>query len=251
MAWVAIGVAGIGAAVKIGTGAHQNHLANEINPQFNQYKASPYAKQQLGTAQQMFNGRMPGANDIYNGIQANQSNIISNINRNATDSGQALALATGTQGNTNNAITNLGIQEGQYKASMLNNLNAGYQAMIGEGDKEYNSMFQKYQTDVGQQQGLRNAGMQNISGGVNDVASGISTGLQAKQQNDFNSQLLALYNPTPQPLNRSYPYDYGTVPINNTNVPGMIDPNAMTQQYGGLQLPNTSYNGFIGPRQPK
>lgn len=185
---------GISDISKIFTGFHQNHLANQIHPNFVPYTTSPYAKQQLGAAQQAYNGRMAGANDIYQGALANQANVISNVDRNATDSGQALALATGTQGNTNNTITNLGIQEGQYKASMLNNLNAGYQAMIGEGDKVNQSLLNKFQIDTNQQAGLRGAGAQNIAGGINDAASQLSLMNQQKQQNLFNTQLLALYN---------------------------------------------------------
>lgn len=191
--WFAVGVTGVGALVKVGTSIAQNHKANEINPTYTPYTSSPYAAQQLGTAQQLFNGRMPGANDIAQGIGSSQQNVISNVNRNATDSSQALALAEQGQGTANNAYTNLGIQEGQYKASMLNNLNAGYQAMVGEGDKVYNSQFQKYQLDTNQQTALRGAAAQNLQSGFNDVAGGISSGEQAIQQKAYQQQLLALY----------------------------------------------------------
>lgn len=191
--WVAIGVSAIGAGTKIYSGFKQNSLANKINPQFDQYQTSPYAKQQLGTAQQAYNAPMPGYQDQVRGIQTAQSNANSFVQKNATDSGQALSLGGLNQGIANNAVTDLGRQQAQYKMGMLGNLNNAYGAMIGEGDKEYNSQFQKYQTDVGIQQGLRSGGMQNISSGINDIASGIATGQQSQQQDDFYNKLLAMY----------------------------------------------------------
>lgn len=159
-------------------GLHQNKLANQIHPEYHPYQTSPYAKQELGLAQQLFNGRMFGASNLEQNIFANQANYLNNVNRNATDSSQALALGGLAQGQTNNALQNLQTQEAQNKYDLLGNLNKAYQTMIGEGDKVYQDQLQKYQIDTQQQAGLRNAAWQNIFSGISDFESG---GLQAAQ----------------------------------------------------------------------
>lgn len=175
---IGAGIGAIGAIGKAIFGGKQRKEARKINPIFNQYKANPYAKQQLGLAQQMFNGRMAGAGDLEKNIFTNQANFQSNVNRNATDSSQALALAAAGQGQTNNALGNLQTQEAQNKYGMLQNLNNAYGVNIQEGDKEYNSMFQKFQMDTARKTALMGAGAENIFGGIGDLAS---LGIQGSQ----------------------------------------------------------------------
>jgi len=177
---MAIG-AGIGALGSIGKmifGGKQRRQGKMINPIFNQYKTNPYAKQQLGIAQQMFGGRMAGAAGLERNIFANQANNQSNINRNATDSSQALALGAAGQGQTNQALGDLQTQEAQNKYGMLQNLNQAYGGMISEGNKEYESMLQKFQMDTAQKNALMGAGAQNMFGGISDLAS---LGIQGSQ----------------------------------------------------------------------
>lgn len=164
------GIADVG---KFFTGLHQNHLANQIHPVFNQYQTSPYAKQQLGVANQLFNGRMAGAGALEQNIANSQANYVSGAQRNATDSAQLLSLAGQAQGQSNNAYQDLQTKELQNKYNMLDNLNHAYNTMIGEGDKTYNSMLQKYQMDTEQQQQLRNAGSQNTFGALGDLSGGL------------------------------------------------------------------------------
>lgn len=171
--FMAIG-AGLSLANSIGrwfSGNRQNKLANKINPVFNPYTASPYAQKRLGLASQLFNGRMFGAPQLERNIFSNQQSVINNINKNATDASQALAYAAGAQGQTDQALTNLQTAEAQNKYQMLDNLNNAYEGMVNEGDKEYNSMLQKYQSDVDQKNALRDAAMKNKYGAVSDLAS--------------------------------------------------------------------------------
>lgn len=168
---IGLGIGAISSLGKFIFGGGQRKAAKKINPVWNQYITSPYAKAQLGIAQQLFNGRMPGASNLENNISANQSSTISNINRNATDSATALALATGVQGQSNQAYSDLLTKEAGNKQMMLDNLNKAYGSLINEGDKEYNSMLQKYQMDVAQKQALLGGGAQNMFGGLADLAS--------------------------------------------------------------------------------
>lgn len=166
---------GIGAAVDIGKilfGISQNSKANKINPVFNQYQTSPYAKAQLGIAQQLFNAPMAGVQTETQNIQANQANTNAAVQRNATDSGQALAIAAQTQGQSNDAYSNLQLKEEQDKLAKVNLLNQGYDAMTNEGDKVYKSMLDKFQIDKQEQAGLRGSAWQNIFGGASDLSAG-------------------------------------------------------------------------------
>lgn len=167
---------GIGAATdvfKIFEGFHQNHLANQIHPEYHAYESSPYAKDQLGVAQQLFNGRMAGAGSEERNIANSQANYQSAVSNNATDSGQALSLGGLSQGITNNSYNDLQTKEAQNKYSLLNNLNTAYGTMINEGDKVYQDQLQKYQIDLQQKAQLKNAGFQNIFSGAGDIAGGL------------------------------------------------------------------------------
>lgn len=159
------------------TGISQNKQANAINPEYHAYETSPYAKSQLGIAQQMFNGRLPGAAQEEQNIAASQANYGNQVNRNATDSSQALALNALAQGQSNNAYGNLQQKESQYKSSMLGNLNAGYQAMTNEGDKIYQDQLQKYYSDMQQKMYYKNAANQNIFGALNDLGGSAFTAM--------------------------------------------------------------------------
>lgn len=177
MAIAGAALGGIGAIGKIFTGFHQNSLASKIHPEYHAYETSPFAQQQLGLASQLFNGRMSGAADEEKGILASGANYNATVQRNATDSGQALSLAGLSQGTTNSALKKLQIEEGKNKYDLLGNLNAGYSAMVAEGDKKYQDQLQKFQFDTQQKAGLRQSGFGNIFGGIADLSSlGIQSG---------------------------------------------------------------------------
>lgn len=167
---------GVGAVTDIGKiifGLHQNHLANKINPVFSQYKSSPYAASQLGIAQQLFNAPMAGMQQETQNIQTNQANTNAAVQKNATDSGQALSIATQTQGQSNDAYADLALKQEQDKLAKANILNQGYDAMTNEGDKVYQSMLQKFQIDKQEQAGLRGSAWNNIFGGASDLSAGL------------------------------------------------------------------------------
>ena len=54
---------------------------------------------------------------------------------------------------------------------MLQNLNQAYGGLINEGDKEYQSMFQKFGMDTQQKNALMGGGAQNMFGAFSDLAS--------------------------------------------------------------------------------
>jgi hypothetical protein len=170
---VGAGISALGSLGKIFAGAKQNKLANQINPIYQQYQENPLAKENLAVNKNMFYGRMPGAQKAESNIMQAQSNQLANAQRGATDASQLLALGAGLQGGTNEAFSNLAAAEGQSKAGLLTNLGQAYRGAISEGDKAYESMLQKYQMDSQAKSALRESGMQNIFGGIGDVAGGL------------------------------------------------------------------------------
>lgn len=166
-------IGGIGALGKVFMGVKQNNLANQINPQYVPYQKNPFATQYLGAAQNLFNSRMPGAANLEANIRQSQANAMANAKRNATDSSTLLALGSAGQGQSNQAYSDLLGKEGQFKSGMLGQLGNATQMEISEGDKMYKDMLTKYQLDSQSQTALRQSGMNNIFGGVTDIAGGM------------------------------------------------------------------------------
>jgi len=174
--WVAVAVVGVGAAIKIGTSIHQHNQAKKIKESYKPYTPAPEAGDKLATAKNVYNGQMPGTQNYLQNIQAAQSNFQSNTQRNATDSSQALLLGSLAYGQGNNLASDLQDKEAAYKLQTLNNLNEGYDTQLGESDKVYQSMLQKYMIDAQQKAALRGAAMNNLSSGISDLGSAAAYG---------------------------------------------------------------------------
>lgn len=185
---VAAGVGALGGAIKIFQGAHQNKLANKVVVPDASYETSPYAQKMYDQAQMLLNSRQPGMAAAEDNIMGSQANALGAVDRNATSGSQALAMLGGIQGNTNQAFQNLQSQEGQWKLNTLNNFNQASNAMIGEGDKVYQSDLQKRIEAINEKNALRGAGTQNIGNGINDfqntafLAASLKAGGNGKQQ---------------------------------------------------------------------
>lgn len=165
---------GIGLAAGLAKGLlghKQVALADQINPNLPKYVESPYAKQSLGLATQMFNGRMPGAAGAENNILGAEANQIGNIQRNATDSSTALLTGQAAESQANQASNDLAIKEGSYKTGLLDNVQNALNTLTGEHQKVYGSELNKYGIDADAKTKLMNAGINNQYGGINDAAS--------------------------------------------------------------------------------
>lgn len=173
IAAVGAGIGAVSGAYNIIKGSQQNKAANAIHPTYENYQASPYAGQQLAAAQQLYNGRMAGAASESRNIAAAQSNLNATAQRTATNSAQALSLASAGQGVANEAYNKLGVQEAQNKQNLLQNLNKAYASNISEGDKVYQSQLNKYQLDLNRQAQLAGAGASNVSSGINGIGSSV------------------------------------------------------------------------------
>jgi hypothetical protein len=154
--------AGIGVIGAVGgminsftTASKLNRMANAITPVDPTYGVSQYAKDRLSLAQNLLNARMPGASTIERGIQTNQATQENSVNRTATDSAMALSTLGQVQGQSNRAMSNLGVQEQQDYYNREANLSNAQQGMVAEGDKVYQDQLRDYQ----EKEALKNAYM--------------------------------------------------------------------------------------------
>lgn len=166
-------VAAVAAAAKVVGGVIQNSKANKIKPQYTPYQPSQQVKNQYDLAQQLYQGRMPGAVQEEQNIMKSQANLVANAERSATDSGQLLSIGSLAQGMSNNAYQQLGMDEAQDKYRRYDILEGAKDDMVKEGDKVYADMMQKYTMDTQQKSALRSAAWQNIFGGISDLGSAI------------------------------------------------------------------------------
>lgn len=164
---------GIGALGKSIYGISQMNKANQINPVWANYEKNKLANQNLGAVQNLFYGKPRAFTQAEANIRQAQANQMANAQRNATDSATLLATGAGASGQAESAFSNLAAQESQQQAGVLDNLSRAYAMSIAEGDKVQANKLMKYQLDAQAQAALRESGMQNIFGGIGDIAGGI------------------------------------------------------------------------------
>lgn len=174
-------ISGIGSIFGRGKANREMDKLLAQNPKFNvEYQENPLAKQRLGLAQQLLNARAPGALAAERNIYTNQANQFANVNRGATDASQALAMAAGVSGQTNQAFNNLAQGEAQDFQRRQNNLVGAQEGMINEGDKVYQNQVMKYQDDVrrfqdmAQIRGAQNANRQNNWADIGNMSFGLA-----------------------------------------------------------------------------
>lgn len=112
------------------------------------YSESPYAKSRLGLASQLLNSKMPGQTDIEQKIYQTQANRMGQVNRNATDSNQVLALGAMSQGQTNQDFANLGISEAQDYYRRLDNWNNAEGEMTQEHHASFDDKVRRWQDNI-------------------------------------------------------------------------------------------------------
>lgn len=168
-----------------------------------QYQANPLARQQMGLAQTLLNARMPGAASAERNIYQTQANNMANVNRNATDASQALALGAASQGQSNQAFGNLATQEAQDYQRRYGNLASAQQGVINEDDKVFQDKVRQFQ-DRAQIMGAQNANRQNTWSSFGNLGFGLMNfGLAGGMQNMFGKNGAQ----SGVPSSGNYPYD--------------------------------------------
>ena len=183
---------GVGALGKTISGFSQMKKANQIKPVFAEYEKNKLADQNLGATQNLFYGKNRAFTQAEANIRQAQSDQMSNAQRNATDSATLLATGAGAAGNANQAFSNLAGQEAQQQAGVLDNLSRAYAMSINEGDKVQANKMMKFQLDSQAQAALRESGMNNIFGGVSDLAGGIMQYGNYKNAANLNKTLAGM-----------------------------------------------------------
>lgn len=149
-----------------------NRQLDELYKQDPTYSINPLAKEAYGLAQTQLNARMPGATTVERNIFKNQAGQLGNISRYATDASQALALGAMSQGQTNDALENLGLQEVQDYQRRLGNLTEARQGLITEGDKVHNDLIRRF-GDLAAIRGTQAANRQANWGDISNLGFGI------------------------------------------------------------------------------
>jgi len=214
-------IGGIGSLFGAGRANRRLKKLMKMNPV---YKENPLAREQLGLAQTLLNARMPGAASMERNIYGNQANTLGQVNRNATDASQALALAAGVQGQTNQAFSNLGIQEAQDYQRRYGNLTNAQGVVINEGDKVHQDSVRRFQ-DMAQIQGAMNANTQGAWNSLSNLGIGMANvGMAGGFNGLFN-------NRQQQTALGSYGLQDSDLPIRNFRMPL-------------AQIPGSNYTGY-------
>lgn len=170
--------------------AEQQAMANAIHPVDATYAISPEAKQQLGLAQQQYNGAMPGATTEQNNIFTNQSNTNANAEHNATSGAQALAVEAAAQGQTNSALSNLAVQTEQNKQQQFGNVAAAQNNMSNQEYQQYQDQVRKFNNDTAAKAALQSASIQNKMSWNNDLSSTVGSILGSEAQSAVYNKAL-------------------------------------------------------------
>lgn len=166
------------------------------------YTANPIAAQRLSLAQTLLNSRAPGASYAERNIYGNQANQQANIQRNATDSSQALALGAANQATTNQSFGQLANQEDQDYQRRYANYTGAQQGEIQEGDKVYQDQMRRF-NDLAQIRGQQNANTQAAWQGISNLGFGVANfglagGFSKLFGNGNNNGAMPSSAPTPQ-----------------------------------------------------
>ncbi len=191
---VSIGGAALGFIGSIGKGAARRKANRQLEDLIKQdpvYSKNPLAAQRLGLAQTMLNSRMPGAASVEKNIYGTQANAASNVNRNATDASQALAVNAGLQGQSDQAFNELGVNEAKYFDTNYQNLIDAQKGQINEDDKFFQDQVRRF-GDLSQIKGAKSAnnmnGWQDVSNlGFGLGSFGINSGFGFKQKQPTRS----------------------------------------------------------------
>jgi hypothetical protein len=153
------------------TGAKQKKLSKKINPMDPTATVTDAAQEQLQSSRNAYQGRMAGAQQAEQNLASGEANQFANVNRNAGDATQALALAAGVGGQTDQSLVNLSVAEGQNKQALQGNYDAALQNMSAEERRVYEDKLRKYLEALKSKQDLMRSGMINQQNAFNQIGN--------------------------------------------------------------------------------
>lgn len=173
-------IAGIGLGLIGGIGkmfgrAKANRELKALAKQDPTYSADPrimnMANQRLGLANTLLNARAPGAMQAERNIYSTQGNQLAGLNRSATDASQALAVAAGIGGQTQDAFTNLGQQEAQDYYRRLGVQGEAQQGVMNEAQRVETNSFQDQIRKFDNKMAIQGAMQQNRQNTWGDISN--------------------------------------------------------------------------------
>lgn len=176
MSWIAVGITGVSAAVKLGEGISQNSKASAIE------KANPYPTeavdqgyyQNVNQAQSMANQGIaaPAYNNQLNSINQNQAGTVQALGKSANPGANLASIVR--QGDQ--AANNLNSQDAVARNRNMLQLLQERQTLAQQKDKAWDWNYQqKYLGNLAKSQALRGSANANINSGANDIGSGALT----------------------------------------------------------------------------
>ena len=161
------GIGAVGAVGKMIARRKANKQMDELLAKDPQYAENPEVAKKMALANTLLNARMPGAASAERNIMSNQANTTANVIRNSTDASQALAVAAGVGGQTNEAFENLQDRELQDYQRRYGNLTNAQDDLVNEQDKVYQDKLRRYGNEVQ----VRGAQSQNRMDNWQDVSN--------------------------------------------------------------------------------
>jgi len=155
-----------------------NKEMRNLSKQDPKYAANPLAAQRLSYATALRDARMPGAAAAERNIYGNMGNTLSNVQNNASNSSQVLAMAGAAQGQAQQGFENLGMAEAQDQQRRMGNWEAALQGQIGEEDKVFGDELRRYGNKV-QTQGAIAENRSNTWGDISNMGFGLADFAQA------------------------------------------------------------------------
>jgi len=150
-----------------------NKRLQELISQDPVYQKNPLAASRLALAQNLLNARAPGAAYAQANIYGSQANTMAGVERNATDSSQALAANAAAQANTNAGFEKLSEQEAQDYQRRYGNYVGAEEGEIQEGDKAYQDQVRRF-NDLAQIRGAQSANTANAWKSFSNMGYGLA-----------------------------------------------------------------------------
>lgn len=183
MSWIAVGVAGGSALLKLGTGVIQNGKANSIdknNPYPNQ-TVDPIYQQNVNQVTQMSQEGLPAQqyNNSLNLINRNQGSGLQALQRSANPGANLASLVRAGDDATNG----LNAQDAAMRNQNLLKLLQERQILAQQKDKAWDWNYQqKYLGNLAKANALRGSSNANVNSGLNELSG---TGLAVAQLGAF------------------------------------------------------------------
>jgi len=254
-------IAGIGLGLIGGIGkmfgrAKANRELKALAKQDPTYSADPrimqMANQRLGLANTLLQARAPGAMQAERNIYSTQAGQLAGLNRSATDASQALAVAAGIGGQTQDAFTNLGQQEAQDYYRRLGIQGDAQQGVMNEAQRVEGNMFndqlRKYQNKM-DIQGAMQQNRQNTWGDISNLGFGLADfGMSGGFNGMFGGRPGTTQSITNQRVQNA--------PIQRTNIPSGYHADGTSIGFGSgggvnIQSPQMRFNSPYPYNRPQ